>query len=219
MLAQTNGDLVEVVGSGLASGVPIPNALADVPWNRLRFKGGQIIDAATQTTFYLDLDGTKHVVNGAGRKVVECSFNDGLIRDGDSWRVATADDALAGLKIRLSAEIDAHAERERLKYITPGSGQAAVYLAKAEEAAAFIAAGSDQSEADFLLLAAEVGVTADTLEGVARTILAQKAAWMALAAGIERARLQAKAAVAAAGDSKEAQAAHDAVAWPNSGGA
>ncbi len=43
-------------------------------------------------------------------------------------------DALAALKAALCAAIDAEAERQRLRFITPGAGQAMTYARKLEEA-------------------------------------------------------------------------------------
>lgn len=122
--------------------------------------------------------------------------------------------SLAALKISLKAQIDAAAEVERLKYITPGSGQAMAYLQKAMEATAYLAA-TDPDPADYPLLAAEVGITGDTIADVAAVVDGQYQAWRAIGAAIEQARLGAKAAVDATATVEDAQAAYAAIVWPS----
>ena len=101
--------------------------------------------------------------------------------------------------------IDEKAERARLKYITPGAGQAATYLAKAAQAGAFKTAlflgqvpGYVQAEADAR------GVSS---RDAAESILAEELAWHAVGATIERARRIGKVAVAAAIDFEAVSAA------------
>ncbi len=118
------------------------------------------------------------------------------------------------LKVRLAASIDAAAENERLKYITSGAGQAMTYQRKAEEARACLVA-TDPQPADYPMLAAEIGITAATLTGVAEVVNAAYQAWLAIGAQIEAARLGAKAAIDAATTADEARAAAEAVVWPN----
>lgn len=121
---------------------------------------------------------------------------------------------LGNLKTSLKAQIDADAETERLKYITPGAGQAMAYLQKAMEATAYLAA-TDPDPADYPLLAAEVGITGDTIADVATVVNAHYQAWRAIGAAIEQARLGAKAAVDAAETVEDAQAVYDGVIWPS----
>ncbi|WP_416065426.1 hypothetical protein ACK9YZ_01370 [Rhizobium sp. ZK1] len=118
---------------------------------------------------------------------------------------------LAEVKAQLRARLDFAAEAERLKYITQGAGQAMTYQAKAAEAKAFLASGAG----DFPLLSAEVGITADTIEGVAQIVAGAYAQWLLIGAAIEAARLGGKAAIEAANDAGAAQAAFDAVTWPS----
>lgn len=122
----------------------------------------------------------------------------------------TLDQVKAGLK----ASIDSAAEIERMKYITPGSGQAMTYMQKADEASRYLAA-SDPVAADYPLLSAEVGVTAPTVGEVAAIVNAAFTQWQQIGAAIEAARLGTKVAIEAATAAEEAQAAADAVAWPS----
>lgn len=120
---------------------------------------------------------------------------------------------LEDVKAELKVRLDADAEVVRLHYITPGAGQAMAYLQKAAEAAACLA-DTDPGPADYPLLAAEIGITAETLVGVATIVHAQHQAWRNIGGQIEAARLAGKAAIDAALTIDNAQAAFDAVEWP-----
>lgn len=120
--------------------------------------------------------------------------------------------SLATLKVTLAAKVDADAEAARLLWITPGSGQALTYEQKRAEAERMAADPAPQPEA-YPLLAAEVGITANTLAAVGTLVRARAAAWTAIAAQIESLRLQAKAAILAASNAAQARAAA-AVPWP-----
>jgi len=100
---------------------------------------------------------------------------------------------LALAKTNALRAIDAAAERERLRYITAGSGQAMVYKAKQDEAARFVLSGEIGP-----LMAAEVGVTAPTVQELAQIWLNMQSLWIYAATQIEVKRLTAKSAVEAA---------------------
>ena len=119
---------------------------------------------------------------------------------------------LDALKSALRQAIDEAAETERARWITLGAGQAMTYQAKAIEAAA-ISSDPSPDPAGYPLLAAEIGITAPDLAGVAAVVLAQHAAWTAAGAAIEAARLSGKADVTAAADATAARAAA-VVIWP-----
>lgn len=110
---------------------------------------------------------------------------------------------LSALKRALKAEIDAAAEAERARYITPGSGQAMTYQAKSAEAVRYLAIAG---EGDYPLLNAEVGVTGETLHQVAQIVANLHGQWQVVGGLIERARLSAKAAIDAAPDEASARA-------------
>jgi hypothetical protein len=120
---------------------------------------------------------------------------------------------LADQKSNLKAVVDQQAERERLKYITAGAGQAMTYAQKAEEARLCLDAAGPDPE-DYPLLAAEIGITASTLVGVAQVVATANAQWLQIGAAIEAARLSAKKAISEAETVEEAQAAAGAVVWP-----
>lgn len=87
--------------------------------------------------------------------------------------------------------VDRLAEQERLKYITPGSGQAGVYLQKAAEAKAALLEESPSS-GDYPLLAASIGIDGANITAVATAVATIAGQWTAVAAHIENVRLTAK---------------------------
>lgn len=120
---------------------------------------------------------------------------------------------LDAIKQSLKTEIDAVAENERLKYITPGNGQAMTYQQKVTEAQAFKAATSPLAS-DYPMLSSEVGITAETIGEVADIVLAAFAQWQQIGAMIESIRLGAKRDIDAAEDEAAARAIVEAVIWP-----
>ncbi|MBN9430804.1 MAG: hypothetical protein J0I45_00020 [Bosea sp.] len=122
-------------------------------------------------------------------------------------------DALAALKAALCAAIDAEAERQRLRFITPGAGQAMTYARKLEEAKTATIDPSPTAEA-YPLLAASLGIDGDDVAAVAAVVIAMDAAWTSIGAAIEAARLAGKKTVKDAADEAGARAAAAAVEWP-----
>ena len=120
--------------------------------------------------------------------------------------------SLTALKVAAAADIDAQAEQQRQRYLTPGAGQALVYERKRAEAER-MAGDADPQPADYPLLAAEVGITAPTLAEVGAAVRAMASDWIAAAATIEAVRLRAKAAIAAASTPPALRAAAQ-VTWP-----
>lgn len=106
---------------------------------------------------------------------------------------------VTAIKTAAKTEIDARAESERLKYITPGQGQALTYQRKSDEARRAID-DSDPTSEEYPLLAASIGIDGDTLKAVAETVIFQDNAWAKAGAAIERVRLAAKREVDAAAD-------------------
>ena len=117
------------------------------------------------------------------------------------------------VKARLKIMIDASAEVNRLKYITPGAGQAMTYQQKVDEVCA-LALDSEPDAVNYPLLSAEVGITAPSLQEVAAVVLAAYQLWQQIGAAIEGTRLGAKAAIDAAETVEAAEAAAD-VTWPS----
>lgn len=143
-------------------------------------------------------------------------------------------------------QIDAQAEVERGRYLTSGSGQAMVYLAKQAEARAFLAGKASQAyasersdwaneaprayasesqgtdvppapeamETSFPHLEAEVGLTGQTVEEVARAVAAMEAAWAQISAAIEQTRLAAKNVVRLCSTPQEVTDTLAGITWP-----
>lgn len=118
------------------------------------------------------------------------------------------------LKAAYKSNVDSAAEVERLKYITPGNGQAMTYQQKVAEAQAFKAATNPKAS-DYPILSSEVGITAETLDEVADIVLAAFAQWQQIGALIESIRLGAKRDIDAAEDEAAARAIVDAIVWPS----
>ena len=119
---------------------------------------------------------------------------------------------LSDIKAALKAQVDAAAERERARYITPGAGQAMTYQAKADEARR-LAGDPSPDAADYPLLSAEVGITAPDLASVGAVVATAYHAWQVIGAAIDGTRLGAKQAIELAEDEAAARAAAE-VVWP-----
>lgn len=120
---------------------------------------------------------------------------------------------LATLKASLKADVDAAAERERLKYITPGAGQAMTYQEKFAELVRY-EADSNPVKANYPMLSAEIGVTGSSLGAVASAIRSAYDLWKIVGGEIEASRLKAKANIDKAASAAAAVSAA-AVTWPS----
>ncbi|WP_155272903.1 MULTISPECIES: hypothetical protein [Agrobacterium] len=120
---------------------------------------------------------------------------------------------LSEIKAKLKARVDALAEAERKRYITPGEGQAMTYQRKVEEAKRAILE-EEPTAADYTMLAASLGVDGETVKEVATIVLAMDAAWAVIGAGIEKVRMNAKKAIDGAASADAANAIVDAIVWP-----
>ena len=116
---------------------------------------------------------------------------------------------LAPLRSHYMALIDAAAEVERLKYITPGYGQAMTYTAKSTEARALL----DDANAFTPFLSAEAEATGKSVAEIAVSVREAEAAWQTVGGAIEAVRIAGKAAVAAA-DTLPTIVAAAQVEWP-----
>lgn len=110
-----------------------------------------------------------------------------------AWHAAR----LAEARAAALAQITAMRGQARLAYITDIPGQEAIYIAKLEEARAWLAA-VDPYIADYPLIGSEVGVTAPTPYEVAQVFLNLNALWVQVAAAIDGGCFAAEAAVQAA---------------------
>ncbi|WP_449255193.1 hypothetical protein [Bosea sp. (in: a-proteobacteria)] len=217
-------DLVVGIVTGDGVGLPLPETMSedirlalagDIAARRdavarLRIVAGEVVDVGPDPrTFYVDEMGAKHIVDAAGRSPLLCSYDAEVEPDGaGGWRIV---DQLARLKERRKSEIDAEAERQRLRWITPGAGQAMTYARKVEQAKAVLV-DHDSMPADYPMLAASIGIDGADLLAVANLVIAMDQSWEQIGAAIEQARLGAKKAVDAAGTISAANAVE--VIWP-----
>lgn len=125
-------------------------------------------------------------------------------------RTWTAND-LDVVQARLTKRIDDAAEAERLKYITPGSGQAMVYLQKKLEADAYLVDAKPDLTRYPLLSASAIDNA--TVADTAKTVLATANNWTVIAATIEKIRLTAKNEIMTAKTVDEAALVVDRVVW------
>lgn len=102
---------------------------------------------------------------------------------------------LADIKAKYITYVDSLSEKERLKYITDGAGQAMAYQQKYTEAVAFLADVSPTEE-KYPHIYAESGITGDTPTNTAQVMVAMHGMWQTISANIERVRLTAKKAIA-----------------------
>lgn len=121
---------------------------------------------------------------------------------------------LTAFKTSLKTSIDEAAETERLKYITPGAGQALTYMQKSDEARRYLSEDNPDA-ANYPLLSAEVGITADDMTGVANIVASAFTQWQQIGAAIEATRLGAKASIDASSNVENAQKIFDAISWPS----
>lgn len=130
-----DGDFVAGFVTGDLHGEPIPDVIADVPPENLRFVGGQIVDVTTRSDWHIDGEGRKHAEAGSGRQPLSCNLNDTLVRVGGIWRVQTASEAISPLiKVECQRRIFAVASANTQMNLTAAraagrlsSGDAAIY--------------------------------------------------------------------------------------------
>lgn len=144
-----------------------------------------------------------HYWNGAGFVEYPARPGPWNVWDGAEWiDPRTPEDHAAELTAaRQTAvrEITAIRGAVRLSYITDLPGQDMLYMAKVDEARAFISE-AEPDPADYPLIASEVGVTAPTPFEVAQVFLNLNALWRYAAGQIDAACFQAEGAVMVAPD-------------------
>ena len=109
----------------------------------------------------------------------------------------------------------------RSRYVTVAPGMDLVYQEKAAEAVAVVGMGReaanalpDHGTAEFPMLAASVGIEAETLFDIAEIVSEKAEAFASIAGGIERIRLAGKKAISSAETDEEAKAAFESITWP-----
>lgn len=131
--------------------------------------------------------------------------------------ITHAPPTLEQIKTAARVKVDAAAEDQRLRYITPGSGQAMVYDQKNAEAKKYfdiIALGGTPDPADYVILAAEAQAKGETIMEVATLVRQTAMAWLPIAATIEARRMAAKKAIDHASTAEEVLTATQ-IDWEN----
>lgn len=124
--------------------------------------------------------------------------------------------SLDALKVSLCAQVDAEAEAARLRWITPGAGQAMEYQATYDEAHRYTLTPAEERAAQrwpWLEAEANVSRPARELSVVAQEVLYLQGLWVEIGARIKELRRAAKVAVMAARTVPEARQAAQ-VRWP-----
>jgi hypothetical protein len=125
------------------------------------------------------------------------------------------------VKIEVQAQIDAEAEKARLRFITPGSGQALEYTKTEIEARTYLAdpAPVESSKAWPWLSAEQAAQHAlgkdPTLGQIAEQVIIQAQAWAVVGPIIKTIRRQAKMAVDQAPNAVAARAIAAQIVWPD----
>lgn len=179
----------------------------------------RVVDGIVVETVLADsakaLDGLYHpdlVKDMVPSTIDVCS---GWTFDGKKFHAPIVSDevSLSSLKRSLKGAVDAAAEAERLKYITPGEGQALTYQRKVDEAKRAISESAPSND-DYPLLAASLGIDGKTLLDVAKVVLEMDGAWALIGAAIEKRRLTAKRDVDQASTEESARKVVADLEWP-----
>ena len=152
-----------------------------------------------------------HYRNG---KLIDLSTEDEAAFEADRAARRPVPPTLDQVKRQIKSQIDRDAERTRMAFLTPGAGQAMAYQEKLsetrlvldDEAAAAALTAEDAADI-YPILTSEVGLTADTLIGVATVVHGRYLAFKAIEGQINRRRMAGKAAVDAAQTVEAAKAA------------
>ncbi len=205
----TNGDLVlgETVGDVI--GVDIPNNLINLPFSCLRLVNGVIQDVSSNTSWFIDQSGQKHIVQSdLSWQSLTCDWDDELLFD-NTWCVITADVLDERYIFSGESQIDAIAD----SIYTTSASRAARYERKLDQATAYKTAGYPMPiDADlYPYIASEAIERNITEQAMADLILFKSQAFEAFGAKMETLRVKLKTDVQAASDKISRQTAIDAI--------
>lgn len=126
---------------------------------------------------------------------------------------------MPAIRERLKSDIDRNAETARMKYVTPGAGQALTYDRKRREAMQAIDDLAPTAD-KYPVLSASIGIEVPNtgnaksdFDAISSIVIGKELQWAALARVIEVLRLSAKKSVDAASTPDEAESAAQ-VTWP-----
>ncbi len=170
--------------------------------------GGQILMPSEHAKLDVSVSGEQMQAKPGPRKKLR-------LHAGVLTEVASDNADLAAEKRQACTNIDAGAERARLRFITPGAGQLQEYQATLLDAQAVLnAGGADHPWVAAEQMALESAGQSLTLAQVAHRIVAQAHACNAALITIKQTRRTAKLAVAAAESTDQIQAVIAALRWP-----
>lgn len=196
-----------------AQKVALENELDQMLNNRNRLEAGRYNRTTTDWRTEYDNENIPHRVQGTVTVEVvlpEDSFYPWLAFYRGVYTVSPPEYAVSAqlmesfelteYKIDAMIVVDEQAELERLKIISPGSGLAAIYIFKADEATRLMAQYEsnpdfEPTEEEFPFMFGEVGITSDSPKGVAEVILTNQRIWTAIGGQIESIRLNAKKSI------------------------
>jgi hypothetical protein len=168
---------------------------------------------------------------GASRVILTPELYQQLGGAPGTWRVSEAgklepmlqpEPPIEQVRASAMAQVDQAAERARLRWITPGAGQAMEYLQTEGEARAYLAAGAPAEPAAGLYpflraeqeASAEAGLPAASFTAIAERVVLAADAWAAAGAAIKALRRTAKMRIELAETAEEAWAIAGEISWP-----
>ena len=96
MYAIIEGDLVVGISQNktFANCIPIPDDMVIDDFDKFRYDGNEIIDVSNVTTFYIDSEGNKHIIQSdTSWQELQCKWDDILKQDENGiWQVVTLDE-------------------------------------------------------------------------------------------------------------------------------
>jgi hypothetical protein len=179
-------------------------------------RAGHVISVARDPTSFGVHDNAILVAASSGVEI-GWSFDGTTLSPPQEALPPTIDEA----KLSAKRTINAGAETARLRYITPGDGMAAVYRDKLDQAEDVLAQGQAAASTmdleamvrNYPMLAASVGIEADTIWQVANTIVARHRTWSDVSAKIETRRLIARRAIDQATTHEAVASVLSAITW------
>ena len=188
---------------------------------KYRWNGDELVllrDHMPVGGYYIDPQGYRHIMDFSDGEwpQIFSDPDDRLIFKDGAWRLESTIDKLTQLKEDAKAAVDRRAEIERQKYVTPGDGQLATYMAQEREANTVLIypEGQVPEGVETPYLDALVGIVAPSLYEVAQVVRATAREWNAKNAAINAVRLAKKAEIDQATSQKKVTEILQSVEWP-----
>jgi hypothetical protein len=203
LIRKSNSEIIANWGDSIPSMFRLPDGdeihCANSTWSNDRYKFIEVIYVDEQPHGYSILTGSTQEI--LDNKLVVTSLYD--------------DPDIDTFKNNAIKAIDIKAENIRLKYITPGAGQAAVYIMKYNEAIEVLKDSAPDAN-QYPLTASNIGLPGITnIIEAATSVVDQYTAWISIAAMIEDIRLKAKRSIEASNTIENAFNAFTSIDWRN----